>query len=91
MANTAVIRGWHYDHSDDKLKLYMNGNLAMSVDKDGLIENMSISLDQIGFTPGAAIGDLSLSGTYTDDDDGIQAAINGILATMRANGLIASS
>lgn len=41
--------------------------------------------------PATAIADLDLTGTYGTDDDGIEAAVNGILAILRANGLLASS
>lgn len=39
----------------------------------------------------AAISDISVTGTYGDDDDAIEAAVNGILACLREKGLIASS
>jgi len=45
------------------------------------------------FTPAApagAIADVVVTGTYADDDDAIEAAINGILAVLRSNGMIAS-
>ena len=48
----------------------------------------------VAFAPAAAataISDLTLTGTYGTDDDGIEAAINGILAILRANGMLASS
>lgn len=38
-----------------------------------------------------AIADLDLTGTYATDDDAIEAAVNGILAALRANGIIAAS
>lgn len=38
-----------------------------------------------------AIDDLSLTGTYATDDDAIEAAINDILAVLRARGMIAES
>lgn len=38
-----------------------------------------------------AIADLALTGTYETDDDAIEAAVNGILAALRANGIIAAS
>lgn len=38
-----------------------------------------------------AIADLALTGTYTTDDDAIEAAVNGILAALRTNGIIAAS
>lgn len=41
-------------------------------------------------TPASAIADLTLTGTYTDDDDNIEAAVNGILAILRANGFLAT-
>lgn len=37
----------------------------------------------------AAVVDLSVTGTYATDDTPIETAINGILATLRAHGLIA--
>lgn len=40
------------------------------------------------FTPGTNIADLALTGVYADDDDGIEAAVNGILAILLANGLM---
>lgn len=45
------------------------------------------------FAPAAqagAISDVVVTGTYADDDDAIEAAINGILAVLRSNGMIAS-
>lgn len=41
-------------------------------------------------TPATAIPDLALTGTYGDDDDSIEAAVNGVLAILRANGFLAS-
>lgn len=52
--------------------------------------------DKIGFygkapaSQGAAIADVTVTGTYATDDDGIALAINSILAVLRANGLIAT-
>lgn len=37
----------------------------------------------------AAVADISVSGTYATDDTPIETAINGILAALRAHGLIA--
>lgn len=42
-------------------------------------------------TQAGAIADLTLTGTYSTDDDGIEAAVNGILAALRGVGIIASS
>ena len=39
----------------------------------------------------AAIADISVTGTYTTDDTPIETAVNSILATLRAHGLIADS
>jgi hypothetical protein len=38
----------------------------------------------------AAITDVTVSGTYADDDDAIETAINSILTVLRDAGLIAS-
>lgn len=38
--------------------------------------------------PEAAISDISVTGTYADDDDAIEAAVNGILAALRSKGII---
>jgi len=37
----------------------------------------------------AAVADISVSGTYATDDTPIETAVNGILAALRAHGLIA--
>ncbi|MCB0070023.1 MAG: hypothetical protein KDE20_01135 [Caldilineaceae bacterium] len=42
-------------------------------------------------TQASAIADISVTGTYADDDDAIEAAVNGILAALRGVGIIASS
>ncbi len=42
-------------------------------------------------TQASAIDDITVTGTYADDDDNIEAAINGILAALRGVGIIASS
>lgn len=39
----------------------------------------------------AAIDDISVTGTYADDDTPIETAINAILAALRDKGIIASS
>lgn len=39
-------------------------------------------------TPVAAIPDVTVTGVYGDDDDAIQAAINGILAVLRTQGFV---
>ena len=47
-----------------------------------------------GATPtdqGAAIADITVTGTYATDDSAIETAVNGILALLREKGLIASS
>lgn len=41
-------------------------------------------------TPATAIADVVVTGTYADDDQDIEAAINGILAVLRSNGFIAT-
>ena len=41
-------------------------------------------------TPATAIADVAVTGTYADDDQDIEAAINGILAVLRSNGFIAT-
>ena len=47
-------------------------------------------LDPTG-TPGGAIADIEVSGTYATDDDAIEAAINGILAILRDYGMLAEA
>lgn len=42
-------------------------------------------------TQASAISDISVTGTYADDDDNIEAAVNAILAALRGVGIIASS
>jgi hypothetical protein len=37
----------------------------------------------------AAVADITVSGTYATDDTPIETAVNGILAALRAHGLIA--
>ena len=37
----------------------------------------------------AAVADITVTGTYADDDTPIETAVNGILAAMRKHGLIA--
>jgi hypothetical protein len=39
-------------------------------------------------TPHAPIANLALTGTYATDDPNIQAAVNGILATLRSYGMV---
>lgn len=49
------------------------------------------SLELLGISapdPQSPIVNLNLSGTYDDDDENIEAAINGILAALRANGIL---
>ena len=63
---------------------------------DGLQVGQSAS-DKVGLhgvTPvvqAAAIADVSVTGTYADDDTPIETAINSILAALRAKGIIASA
>ena len=48
----------------------------------------------ITFAPAAAataIADIVVTGTYATDDDAIGGAVNGILAILRANGLLAAA
>lgn len=42
-------------------------------------------------TQAEAIADISVTGTYADDDDAIETAINAILAALRSAGIVASS
>lgn len=42
-------------------------------------------------TQAAGIADITVSGTYGDDDDAIETAVNSILAALRGAGIIASS
>lgn len=46
-----------------------------------------------GATPAqaAAVADITVTGTYADDDDNIETAVNGILAALRNAGIIAAS
>lgn len=44
-----------------------------------------------GVAPATAIPDITVTGTYADDDDTIEDTVNGILAALRSHGIIASS
>lgn len=41
--------------------------------------------------PEANVADVTVTGTYADDDDAIETAINGILAILVAKGLMAAA
>lgn len=56
-----------------------------------VVEELEVNGLSFGGAPGGSIADLDLTGDYGDDDDSIEAAVNGILAALRANGIIASS
>lgn len=63
-------------------------------DTNGVGTIGSVTPDMIlpgAFTPGAHIADITVTGTYATDDDAIEAAINGILAVLIANGLMAAA
>lgn len=56
-----------------------------------LVEELVVNGNE--FAPAAqasAITDISVTGTYADDDDAIELAVNSILAVLRSNGLIAT-
>lgn len=56
-----------------------------------LVEELEVGGSSVSApTPGSAITDLVLGSTYGDDAADIEAAVNGILATLRANGLLSS-
>lgn len=44
-----------------------------------------------GVSAASAISDISVTGTYADDDDAIETAVNSILAALRTHGIVASS
>jgi predicted deacylase len=53
-----------------------------------------LEVNGVVVTPAAqaeAIADITVTGTYATDDDAIEAAVNGILAVLRAHGMVASS
>ena len=65
-----------------------------STNQDMRVVVQELEVNGVDVTPAAAataITDLALTGTYSTDDDGIEAAINGILAILRSNGMLASS
>lgn len=55
------------------------------------VRELEVNGQAFGGSPADAISDISVTGTYADDDDAIEAAVNGILAALRSNGIIASS
>lgn len=52
------------------------------------VRELEVNGTTFGGSPAGAIADISVTGTYATDDDAIEAAINGILAALRDNGII---
>jgi len=67
------------------------GGNEVVVASDGEINIESGGKITAAGTQASAIDDITVTGTYADDDDNIEAAINGILAALRGVGIIASS
>jgi hypothetical protein len=44
-----------------------------------------------GVAAAEAIADVTVTGTYADDDEDIETAINSILAALRTHGIVAAS
>lgn len=64
------------------------GVLSPENRKERARENLGIEGTPASGDPKPPIANLTLTGTYTDDDDGIEAAVNGILAALREFGII---
>jgi hypothetical protein len=57
-----------------------------------LVEELEVDGIAIGgVAAAAAISDVTVTGTYADDDEDIETAINSILAALRAHGIVAAS
>ena len=59
------------------------GGDELRVERDGTITNAG--------TQASAISDITVTGTYADDDSDIETAVNAILDALRGVGIIASS
>ena len=65
--------------------LYINEGDETSADFNPVVLIPAAGVNQ------TAISDITVTGTYTDDDDAIELAVNSILAALRTAGIIASS
>jgi hypothetical protein len=77
-----MLRG---DEMSYNAKVYMKqGGDALVVSSGGSIENETDG-------QALAISDITVTGTYADDDENIETAVNSILAALRKVGIIASA
>lgn len=67
------------------------GGDKLVVEDGGLVDIRPGGMVVAGGEQAGAIADLSLSGTYGDDDTAIEGAINSILSALRGVGIIAES
>lgn len=67
------------------------GGESLTVESGGEIRINSGGQITDDGTQAAAIADISVTGTYGDDDSDIETAINSILAALRGVGIIATS
>lgn len=73
-------------------KVYMKQNGDEMVVADGGVINVeSGGVIAADGTQASAISDITVTGTYANDDDNIETAVNSILAALRSAGIIASS
>lgn len=64
---------------------------VITVESGGAINVEAGGQIQDDGTQASAISDITVTGTYADDDDNIETAVNSILAALRGAGIIASS
>lgn len=68
-----------------------NSANTLEVESGGSIKIESGGTITAAGTQASAIADITVTGTYADDDSDIETAVNSILAALRGVGIIASS
>lgn len=77
--------------STNNTKLYFEQGGDTLVAESGAAINIKAGAQiQDDGTQASAISDISVTGTYADDDSDIETAVNSILAALRGAGIIAS-
>ena len=78
--------GFYTPPGGGELRINFDGEERLSVDTTGLSFNGAAPVAQQ-----AHIADVTVTGTYADDDDAIETAINSIIAVLEAYGFTATS
>jgi len=76
--------GWKMNRDQSELQAQFGGAEVIALNATGVAFHGSAPVAQ-----SAAITDLTVTGTYADDDTPIETLVNSVLAALRAHGIIA--